>query len=390
MRVDHLWLRDFRNYAAAELVPAPTGLTVIEGGNGQGKTNLLEALGYIATARSFRGAPREALIRRGAERAVLRAEVVREGRAALVEAELNIRGRERLQVNRRPLRRFSELAGVLKVSVFSPDDLSLVKGGPAGRRHYLDETLVSLRPSIERLRGDAEHILRQRNVLLRQAGGRSTASILATLDVWDSQLARVGDQLVEHRRSLVSRLAPLVAASYARLAGESEHPALLYRASWTGELAEALAASRGEDLRRGITTVGPQRDELELTLTRGGGRENGGREAGGGERVPLPARTHASQGEQRSLALALRLAAHALAIEDNGDAPVLLLDDVFSELDDARSAELMRLLPDGQAVLTTVGALPPGAQPAAVMRVEAASVLPEPRQARQISVARSC
>ncbi len=359
-------MQDFRNCAAGELVPAPDGLTVVVGGNGQGKTNMLEAIGYMATGRSFRGAPREALIRKGQHQAVLRAEVMHASRRILVEAELVPSGRDRIQINRQAVRRMSDLRGTFQVSVFSPDDLVLIKGGPAERRRYLDETLVTLRPRIEQLRNDTEHVLRQRNVLLKQAGGRGTPSIVATLDVWDAQLARLGAELSEHRKFLVGRLAPLVGDVYQTLSGRSDIVTLAYLASWSGDLAEALASRRKEDLRRGVTTLGPHRDDMEVALQVGD--------------EALAARTHLSQGEQRCITLALRLGAHALVVEETGESPVLLLDDVFSELDATRGAKLIRLLPCGQALLTTTGSLPAGASPAAIVQVEAGCVISPVKQ----------
>ena len=351
MRLDHLWLTDFRNYTSADLAPAPDGLTAIVGSNGEGKTNLLEAVGYIATLSSFRGAPREALIREGCGSAVVRAEGEREGRSLLIEAEIVSFGRDRVQVNRQALRRNADLLGALRVSVFSPDDLVLVKGGPAERRRYLDDALVALHPKNDALRADVERVIRQRNTLLKQAGGRLAPDIASTLDVWDDQLARAGEALAAARADLVTRLEPELVKAYDQLAGRAAEVDAVYAQSWNGPLADALAAARQDDVRRGVTTVGPHRDDLSLRI--------------GG----LPSRTHASQGEQRSLALALRLGAHRLVTDAVGTAPILLLDDVFSELDDDRSEALLAHVPAGQALLTTAGDLPAGARPEVVLRV---------------------
>jgi DNA replication and repair protein RecF len=357
VRVERLWLAHYRNYTEASLVPAP-GLTVVVGANGAGKTNLLEAVAYLATLSSFRGAPGEALVQAGLERAVVRAEVEREGRSLLVEAELAATGRDRVLVNRQPLRRARDLLGALRVSVFSPDDLDLVKGGPAGRRSYLDDTLVALHPRNDALRGDLDRILRQRNTLLRQAGGRLGPEEAATLDVWDAKLTDVAEALAAARADLVARLEPAVAKAYADVAGGAADVGLSYVAPWRDQgLGAALAEVRADELRRGVTLVGPHRDELALRIG------------------ALPARTHASQGEQRSLALALRLAAHELVAEVTGTPPVLLLDDVFSELDDARSHALLVHLPRGQALLTTAGAVPPDARPDLVVRIEGGRLL---------------
>jgi DNA replication and repair protein RecF len=356
VRVDRLWLTDFRNYEAAELSPA-AGLTVVAGGNGEGKTNLLEAIGYLATLSSFRGAPGDALVRDGCDAGAVRAEGRRDGRTVLLEAEVRVGGRARVQLNRQPLRRSRELLGALRVSVFAPDDLAVVKGGPGDRRRLLDELLVALHPKHDALQSDVERVLRQRNTLLRQAAGRLTAEVASTLDVWDAKLAELGESLTAVRAEAVRRLEPEVGKAYDDVAATAADVTLTYRRSWDGPLAGALVASRSDDVRRGVTLVGPHRDELVLTI--------------GG----LPARTHASQGEQRSLALALRLGAHRLVAEEIGEPPVLLLDDVFSELDAERSDALLHHLPAGQALLTTASAVPPGARPDLVVRVVGGKVL---------------
>ena len=360
MHLDHLWITDFRNYAAAELAPAPAGLTVITGNNGEGKTNLLEAIGYLATLKSFRGSPPDALVRVGSARAIVRAEGERDSRRLLIEAELNPAGRDRVQVNRQPLRRTRDLLGALQVTVFAPDDLALIKAGPQGRREFLDDLLVALHPRHDTLRSDVDRILRQRNALLKQAGGnpRPDAGIITTLDVWDEKLADTGTALVAARTSLVESLAPVLSEVYDHVAERAAHVSLAYQCSWTGPLGTALLAARNEDLRRGLTTVGPHRDDLGISL------------------AGLPSRTHASQGEQRSLALALRVAGHLLLARDLGSPPLLLLDDVFSELDADRSAALLATLPEGQGLVTTALPLPAQAHPALVVRVESGKILP--------------
>jgi DNA replication and repair protein RecF len=334
----------------------PDGLTVVVGENGHGKTNLLEALAWLATLSSFRGAPNEALVRQGAERAYVRAEIDRDGRTVLIEAEVPPRGSPRVLVNGNALKRSTDLLGALRVSVFSPDDLALLKAGPSHRRQLLDDALVALAPHHAEIITAVDRVLRQRGALLRQAGGKATPEVGSTLDVWDTKLAQHGTALVDARRDLVTRLEPLVAKAYAAVAAGAASISLRYVASWQGELHAALTAARADDLRRGVTTVGPHRDELELHIG------------------TLPARTHASQGEQRSLALALRLAVHAAVTDATGSAPILLLDDVFSELDPHRAAALVAALPAGQAVLTTAGALPPGATPAATVHIAAGTI----------------
>lgn len=345
MTLRRLWLGDFRNYAAAEFVPAPEGLTVIAGGNGDGKTNLLEAIAYLATLASFRSAPNEALVRRGSTAAVVRADTDDAGRAVLIEAELRPGRRDRVQVNRQRLARSRDLLGSFRVSVFAPDDLALVQGGPAERRRFLDDALVASHPRFDALRSDLERILRQRGALLKHCGGRLDAAAAVTLDVWDDKLARIGEQLAAARGLLVAEVEPLVVKAYDQIASTAVAVSLAYVRSWEGLLAAALAEARGGDVRRGVNGVGPHRDDLALSVD------------------GLPARTHASRGEQRSLALSLRLAVHEVITKTPGAKPILLLDDVFSEFDAARSEALLAHLPPGQALLTTAGPLPPAARP---------------------------
>src|SRR3954471_9759788 len=218
VQLDRLWLTDFRNYRSAEIAPAPEGLTVIEGANGEGKTNLLEAIGYLATLTSFRGAPPDALVRVGCPTAVVRAEGLRDGRALLLEAELHVGGRDRVQVNRQVLRRTRDLLGALRVSVFSPDDLQVVKGGPGERRRFLDDTLVAVHRRHDATRADLDRILRQRNTLLRQAGGRLSAEIASTLDVGAAKLAVPGEELATARADVVARIDPVTGKAYDQVA----------------------------------------------------------------------------------------------------------------------------------------------------------------------------
>jgi DNA replication and repair protein RecF len=369
MYLEHLWLTDFRSYPEAEFAPAPEGITVVQGANGEGKTNLLEAIGYLATLRSFRGSPAEAMVRDGApHRAVIRADGVREGRHLLVEAELQASGRDRVQVNRQPLRRSRDLLGAFCVTVFMPDDLELVKGGPQGRRDYLDGLLLSLHPRHDATTSEVDRVVRQRNALLKSSGAIGRADrplppdVASTLDVWDAKLSEAGETLAAAREGLTEALGPLCQAAYGRLAAGVAHRGrssvgLGYRRSWEGDLRAALGRARPDDLRRGVTTVGPHRDELSLQV--------------GG----LAARTHASQGEQRSLALTMRLAGHQLVAERIGSAPILLLDDVFSELDSSRADALLACLPAGQAVVTTAGELPAGTEVAGRARIEEGKLL---------------
>jgi DNA replication and repair protein RecF len=368
VRLAHLWLSDFRGHVASEVGVGP-GITVFAGGNAQGKTTVLEAVGWLARMASFRGAPDAALVRVGCEKAIVRAEIVPAHRGGttggpgeagegpdvrpdLIEAEIAAAGRNRVLLNRKPLPRARDLLGTLRVTVFAPDDLRLVKAGPAERRTEIDDLLVALSPRYDAVQADYERVLKHRNAWLRTW---SRADDPATLDVWDEQLVRAGAELVRGRLKLLERLAAPLGKAYGDVAGAAADVAGAYEAAWANDtldetclddvaplLAEAVARSRPADLERRLTLVGPHRDDWRLSID------------------GLDARRFASQGEQRSLALAVRLAGHVVITELVGEPPVLLLDDVFSELDETRAANLVGSLPIAQALVTTAGALPPG------------------------------
>jgi DNA replication and repair protein RecF len=346
-------LVDFRTFAVAAFTPETEGTTVITGPNGTGKTSVLEALVFLGTQRSFRGAPREAMVRTGTERAIVRAELRAENVPTLVEAEIVLAGRSRTQVNRKVARGRKDLATATPCTIFSPEDLALVSGGPRLRRELLDDALSLVDAEGARAADEVERVLRQRAALLRQAGGRVSPDVASTLDVWDQRLAEAGKVLVAARERLVGDLDQFVGPAYGRLAGVPDQVVIRqqYVRSWEGELLDALVEHRKDDLRRGVNTVGPHRDDLLLTLE---GRE---------------ARTHASQGEQRCLALALRIGVHQLVVVKTALTPTLLLDDVFSELDPARSRALVAELPPGQSILTTAAPLPDGIEVAQIVNV---------------------
>ena len=358
MFVSRLELTDFRNYARLELDLAE-GVTAIIGANGQGKTSLTEALSYLATLKSFRGVPTEAMIRTGADAAIVRATIIHpDGREILVEAELSRVGRNKAQVNRQQLTKSRDLLGVVRTTVFSPEDLGLVKESPEVRRTFLDDALVAVSPKLDQLCGEVDRVLRQRNALLKQAGGRLTADIETTLDVWDERFVECGTALGNERAQMVATIQPLVQRAYEDLAERNTPLELSYDPQWRRDgLAASLTAHRHDDVRRGTSTVGPHRDDVEMTL-------NG-----------LPARTHASQGEQRTLALALRLAVHRLVTEVTAGPPVLILDDVLSELDPQRAAALLGHFPEGQVLITTAGVLPTAAHPDRIVHIHGGAVV---------------
>ncbi len=348
--LERLWLTDFRSHESLDLEFSPA-VTALIGPNGSGKTNIVEAIGWLMSMRSFRGAPNEALIRQGAETAIARAQLRSDQRELLIEAELPRSGRVRFQMNRQRVQR-KDLLGVLSVTVFAPDDLELIKGSPGERRTYIDQVVVGLHPKNESIRSQVDKVLKQRNALLKGVHGRLDGDAAFTLDVWDTKLADVGDQLGRLRSDAIEKLSPLVTDALHAIAGGSHEVQLRYVAPWfESGLHAALGTARNDDVRRGVTTVGPHRDDIEVML-------NG-----------MPARTHASQGEQRSLALALRLAGHELVRATTGVAPLLVLDDVFSELDDGRSAALVAALPAGQTLLTSAVDLPPGAVAESTIRL---------------------
>ena len=352
MHLTRLALTDFRSYADLSIELEP-GVTTFSGPNGEGKTNLVEAIGYLATLGSHRVATDAPLVRQGAERAVLRATVTGLHGSALVEVELNPGRANRVKLNRAQLPRPRDLLGTLRTVLFAPEDLTLVKGDPGDRRRLLDDLLVASAPRYAGVRADYERVLRQRTALLKSAGakghlrGAARESMTATLDAWDAQLARAAAPLLRGRMRLVAQLRPLVAAAYEAVSGPSgAGSAMAYRCSVDGAgpddevasleaaMLKAMAAVRSSELDRGVCLVGPHRDELELSV--------------GG----LPARGYASHGESWSLALALRLASFDLLRQGRED-PVLILDDVFAELDAGRRDRLAALAAGAEQVLVT-------------------------------------
>lgn len=345
MHVRHLSVADFRSWPSAdvELGPGPVALV---GANGQGKTNLVEALGYLATLGSHRVSSDAPLIRAGAERAIVRAAVVADDRELRAEIEIATGRANRARLNGSPLPRTRDLLGVVRTVLFAPEDLAIVRGDPSERRRFLDELVIARTPRLAGVKADYERVLKQRAALLKSAGGRRGAASrpgdLSTLDVWDGHLAEHGAQLLHARLATLRDLRPHAAAAYAQVAPASAPFGAAYSTSLLAALpgiaaAEVpapdqlqdvliaeLAAARPAELDRGVNLVGPHRDDVELTL---------------GE---LAVRGYASHGESWSAALALRLGSYELLRADAlpGGDPVLVLDDVFAELDAARREQL--------------------------------------------------
>ncbi|AKK25373.1 DNA replication/repair protein RecF [Mycobacterium sp. EPa45] len=349
MYVRHLALRDFRSWETVDLELAP-GRTVFVGPNGFGKTNLVEALWYCATLGSHRVATDAPLIRAGAERAVVSAIVVNEGRELAVDLEIAAGRANKARLNRSPVRSTREILGAVRAVLFAPEDLALVRGDPGERRRYLDELASVRRPRVAAIRADYDKVLKQRTALLKSAAGarfRGDSGVLETLDVWDGHLAAHGAQLMAARIELTNLLAPEVEKAYQLLAPASRPAAIGYRSSvldgpdtaYDVEYLEAallagLAARRNAELERGMCLVGPHRDDLDLRL---------------GDQ---PAKGFASHGESWSMALALRLASYEL-LRTEGSEPVLILDDVFAELDNSRRRALAGVAADAEQVLIT-------------------------------------
>lgn len=349
MYVRALSLADFRSWGSAD-VAFDAGVSVLIGPNGQGKTNVVEAIGYVGTLDSHRVATDVPLVRAGAERAIVRAALVRDGRDALIEIEINPGRVNRARVNRVPVARAREVLGLLRTVLFAPEDLALVRGDPDGRRRFLDTLLTARYPRFAAVRADYDRVLKQRNTLLRTAAAARRAGPAGdyrTLDVWDEHLARYGAELLAGRLALLDGLRPLAAKAYDAVAPIGGDLELTYRhslgdglelpidrAALAEVLLAALAAVRSQEVERGVSLAGPHRDDLVLSL--------------GG----LPTRGYASHGESWSVALALRLGSYNLLRADGGE-PVLILDDVFAELDGARRSRLAELVMSAEQVLVT-------------------------------------
>ncbi len=353
MYLRSLHLGDFRSWASLDLELTP-GVTVFAGPNGNGKTNIVEAVGYLAHLSSHRVSGDAALVREGCDSARVSATAVNHGRELTAHLVINARGANKAAVNRTSLRNQRGLAGIVRTTMFAPEDLALVRGEPEQRRHFLDQVVAARYPRLAGVRADYDKVLRQRNALLKSAS--SPVAVADTLDVWDAQLAHLGGEIMSARVQVVHDLAPHVEESYARLAPGSRPALISYTSTVDAELADVgvdpggtylvdpdvaeavllsrLAQRRNAEVERGITLTGPHRDDLQLILG------------------TQPAKGFASHGESWSFALTLRLASHRMQRAD-GTEPLVILDDVFAELDRARRRALVDLAGEAEQVLIT-------------------------------------
>ncbi|MFJ6415142.1 DNA replication/repair protein RecF [Paeniglutamicibacter sp. NPDC091659] len=375
MYISHVSLTDFRSYAQADVELGP-GTNVLVGSNGVGKTNIVEAIGYLATLSSHRVTNDGPLLRFGTERALVRARIHRAKQVTTLEVEITAGKTNRARINRANPVRAREILGIVRTVLFAPEDLALVKGDPSNRRRFLDELLVALRPGEAATRGDYERVLKQRNALLKsaRAGGKLSTAHESTLDVWDTHLAQTGARLLRGRLDMLELLSPYMAAAYASLADANKTATAFYQSTIVDDFDEdstpnpetaaetdpnfvapaalldatqpeleemflaALLKKRSKELERGITLVGPHRDDVLLRLG------------------SAPAKGYASHGETWSLCLALRLAAYKVFGQDDprpGAGPILILDDVFAELDATRRSRLASIVAGAEQVIVT-------------------------------------
>lgn len=335
MKIKWLEVNNFRNITEARIEFETEGITAIVGENAQGKTNLLEAICYCANARSFRVSDKESVIAKGADQAVLRAEFLESERSFLVETTLSVERRTRVILNKKPFLRIGTLPSYLPLISFIPEDLGIVKDGPTLRREYLDQGLRLASPTLGGLIDDLDRVLRQRNVLLRQAQGHLNREIEDSLGVWDDKFTELGSELVRRRIWLVTLLLPYVEEAVSVVTGGRYKVEMQYQPSWSGDLKESMRLSRDEDIKKAVTNVGPHRDDVAISV-------NG-----------LSVRTGASQGEQRLIACALKIALVKFLTAHRRTNPIFILDDVLSELDAQRSSLLLKAIPNGQSFLSS-------------------------------------
>ena len=349
---------NFRNYEFAKIESIPPGIVAIVGNNGQGKTSIIEAIGYLSNKSSFRGASKEVIIRYGQDQSVIRGGLVSsQGRDLLIEASISKIHPDKFFINKQQQTRVSQVSKTVPTTVFSSHDIEIVRGAPSLRRNFLDSGVSMIYPKGDSVISAVEKILRQRATLLKQSGGRITPEISSTLEVWDRQLSIYGEQLVDYRQELLNRITPYISKAYQEISKSGDQISLTYIKSWKGYLIDELGKSRADDLRRQVNSIGPHRDDLDINLN------------------SHPVKHNGSQGEQRTAAFALKVALHSLYREITGEDPILLLDDVFSELDEDRSMALLGSISAKQTFITTTGVIPNAVKPSLRISVKQGSIV---------------
>ena len=359
MWVQALSLTDFRSYLQADMDFSP-GVTAFIGLNGQGKTNIVEAIAYLSTLSSHRVSQDAPLVRAGSEHAVVRARVCEDDRSVSVDLQINPGGANKVRINRAAATRARDILGIVRAIVFAPEDLSLVRGDPGDRRRFLDDMTIQRHPRVAGVRADYDKVLRQRNALLKSAGGRASSAMRETLSAWDEQLIEFGSDIIRNRREFINDVSPHVQHAYERIAGVAQvnirykPSSPMLQDTISGSAASPATASHepasledirdallsdlnarvDDEFRRGVTLVGPHRDELELELD------------------GFPVKGYASHGESWSMALALRLGAADVLRADGVD-PIIILDDVFAELDQQRRRHLTEMVHSSTQVFIT-------------------------------------
>ncbi len=334
-------LENFRNWVETLFIPSSDGITAIVGDNGQGKTNLLESVFYLCVGSSFRTSTKEVLVNSGSDQAILHGIIKVKSRSIDVDASISKTQKDRHLVNKKPPARISDLRSEIPIVSFSPDDLQLVKGPPGNRRTLIDDFLIQTSKSSAVLIDEVDKILRHRSALYKSAAFSDPQEIQWSLDVWDEKLAVSGTELIRRRIAALSRLEPLAQELYHKLSKKRDSLEIGYSSSFSGPLGDALLKSRRDDLRRQVTSVGPHRDDIEVVLGK------------------MPARACASQGEQRTISYVIKAAMCRLLEDVAKETPIVLLDDILSELDSSRSKSLLELIPEGQILLSAT-ALPDG------------------------------
>ena len=334
MYVSFVEITDFRNIRYIRLEPLGRGVTAITGFNGQGKSSVIEALAYAISGRSFRASPKESMISRWAEQSFIRAQVITNTRELLIEVSPGRGRQDKVMVNRNAVSR-SELLRIVPITIFSPRDIEIISGSPSERRDFIDNSLIMMGPRASDSVDSFERLLRHRSSLLKTISFSKDETLLEMLGVFDEKLAEEGERLTRMRLALLAKIEPVLSNLYAGISGNSDTVSITYSSTWGHDLHDALTISRKEDIKRGSTSVGPHRDEIVFAL-------NG-----------MNARHEASQGEQRTLAFSLIMGLNEIVRDRIDEDPIVLLDDVFSELDERRIEKVLEISQSAQVVVTT-------------------------------------